>query len=151
MKCRYITSQCCITGARVTWHGCALDHCWCITWQLWACVSVQFVLMDKDAVLVLMPVSSINDCTLQSGTAGKIHWSISGEFYQSGSDIYATVKCILQNHYNMNTAPNGRKEEKWMEMALKGQQVTLKIWIGQDSFYRSASHFCNNIQHHFRS
>lgn len=49
--------------------------------QLRACVRVQSVLMDKDAMLV--PVSAINDCTLYSGTAGKMHSSVSGEFHQS--------------------------------------------------------------------
>lgn len=68
--------------------------------------------MDEDVLLVLMPVSSINDCTLWSGTAGKFHWSISGEFYQSGSEIYVTVKCILQNHYKINNVTQLKKKKR---------------------------------------
>lgn len=71
--------------------------------------------MDKDVLLVLMPVSSINDCTLQSETAGEIHWSVSGEFYQSGSEIYVTVKCILQNHYNINNVTQLEKKRNLNE------------------------------------
>lgn len=107
--------------------------------------------MDRDVLLVMMPVSAINDCTLQSGTAGKNHWSISGEFYQCGPEINASVKCILQRTLNnlLNNVIHIKKKEK-ENLNKDVYHMTLKVWIGQVSFYRSVIHFLNNIPHHFK-